>query len=128
MASHELHTEMERLSCLRNMMIEGLLQRIDGVRLNGHPSKRLPNNVSLSFKFVEGEALLHRLEKQGIAASTGSACSSGKNQSSHVLMALGIPCDASNGSLRLTLGRSTTVADIDRVLKILPEIVDDLKT
>lgn len=126
-ALRELHMEMTRLTPMRDRLIAGLLQKIDGVRLNGHPSQRLPNNVSLSFKFVGGEALLRSLDRQGIAASTGSACSGGKSHASHVLLATGVPCDASNGSLRLTLGRTTTADDIERVIGILPGIIDELR-
>lgn len=126
-ALRELNTEMARLTPLRDRLIACLLQKIGGVRLNGHPEQRLPNNVSLSFKFVGSEALVRRLDRQGIAASTGSACSGGKSHASHVLLATGVPCDASNGSLRLTLGRTTTADDIERVIGILPGIIDELR-
>lgn len=109
-------------------MISGLLERIDYIRLNGHPAKRLPNNVNVSIDFVEGESMLLNLDLEGIAASTGSACSSGSLEPSHVLLALGLPHEQAHCSLRFTLGRGNTEEEIDRVLEVLPRIVAKLRS
>jgi cysteine desulfurase len=127
-AHSELDREIKHLVPLRNKLIEGLLKNIDGIRLNGHSTQRLPNNVNISIKFIEGEAMLRNLDREGIAASTGSACSSGKQEPSHVLLAMGAPCGSNFGSLRFTLGRDNTEKEIDRILEILPSIVNKLHT
>ena len=116
-----------RVTALRENLIAGVMTRLSGVRLNGHPTERLPGNVNLSFDGVEGEALLLRLDLAGVAGSSGSACTSGTLDPSHVLMALGLSEAAAHGSLRLTLGTDTTQEDIDAVLDILPPIVEDLR-
>jgi cysteine desulfurase len=95
--------------------------------LNGHPTKRLPNNANFSFKYIEGEALLLKLDDKGIAASTGSACSSKSAEPSHVILALGLKPEDARGSLRLTLGRWTTEDEVDYVLEVLPPIVEELR-
>ena len=115
------------VTALRENLIAGVMTRLSGVRLNGHPTERLPGNVNLSFDGVEGEALLLRLDLAGVAGSSGSACTSGTLDPSHVLMALGLSEAAAHGSLRLTLGTDTTQEDIDAVLDILPPIVEDLR-
>ena len=104
------------------------MERLDGVRLNGHPTERLPNNCSLSFRDIEGEALLLRLDLAGIAASSGSACASGSLEPSHVLTAIGLSPETARGSLRMTLGAGTTEEEIDEVIRVLPEIVEDLRS
>jgi len=116
-----------RITVLRNKLIKGILERIPDVKLNGHPDLRLPNNVNVSVRYIEGEALLLRLDLAGIAASSGSACTSGSLDPSHVLLAIGLPHEIAHGSLRLTLGADTTEADIDAVLDTLPGIVKDLR-
>lgn len=128
MAKGMMDQEAERLTSLRDKLIEGISDRIKHVRLNGHPSLRLPNNVNVSIEFVEGESMLLNLDRVGIAASTGSACSSSSLEPSHVLLALGLSPEAAHGSLRFTLGRSTTEEDIDYVLEVLPKIVDKLRS
>ena len=115
------------VTALREALISGIMARVTDTRLNGHPTERLPGNVNLSFDGVEGEALLLRLDLAGVAGSSGSACTSGTLDPSHVLMALGLSEAAAHGSLRLTLGTDTTQADIDAVLDILPPIVEDLR-
>ena len=127
LAGQEIGKEAERLSYLRDKLIKGLVDKIDHIRLNGHPRKRLPNNVNVSIDFVEGESMLLNLDLEGICASTGSACSSASLEPSHVLLALGLPPDQANGSLRFTLGRENTEADIERVLEVLPGIVARLR-
>jgi len=96
--------------------------------LNGHPTRRLPNNVNFSFAGVEGESLLLSLDLKGIAASTGSACSSGAFQASHVLAAIGLPPELARGSLRMTTRLANSDEDIDYVLEVLPQIVAKLRT
>ncbi len=116
-----------RMTVLRDKLIRGILERIPDVKLNGHPDIRLPNNVNVSVRYIEGEALLLRLDLAGISASSGSACTSGSLDPSHVLLAIGLPHEIAHGSLRLTLGTDTTEADIDAVLDKLPGIVKDLR-
>ncbi|MDP2931970.1 MAG: aminotransferase class V-fold PLP-dependent enzyme, partial [Chloroflexota bacterium] len=117
-----------RLTALRDKFINGLQERMENIRLNGHPVKRLPNNVNISVDFVEGESMCLNLDLEGICASTGSACSSSSLEPSHVLLALGIPPEKAHGSLRFTTGKWTTEEEIDRVLEILPRIVGKLRT
>jgi len=127
LAGREMGKEAERLACLRDKLIKGLGEKIDHIRLNGHPTRRLPNNVNVSVDFVEGESMLLNLDLEGICASTGSACSSASLEPSHVLLALGLPPEQAHGSLRFTLGRENTEADIERVLEVLPGIVARLR-
>jgi cysteine desulfurase len=126
-ASHELETEAKRLTELRNYLIKGILDNIEDVRLNGHPTKRLPNNVSVCIEGAEGESVLLSLDMEGICASSGSACTSGTLEPSHVLLAMGIPAEIAHGSLRMTLGRMTTKEEIDFVLEVLPPLVKRLR-
>ncbi len=127
LAEAEMSRESERLTQLRDRLIEGILTGIPDTVLNGHPRQRLPHNVNVSIKYVEGEALLLSLDLLGIGASSGSACTSGSLEPSHVLLAMGIPHETAHGSLRMTLGRSTTREDIDYVLQVLPGIVAKLR-
>ena len=117
----------QRVSALRDKLIDGILAKIPDVQLNGHRTKRLPGNVNVSIRYVEGEALLMRLDMAGIAASSGSACTSGSLDPSHVLLAIGLPHEIAHGSLRLSLGRDTTEEEVDYVLEKLPEIVKTLR-
>jgi len=127
LARQEMDEEVQRLTRLRNQLIKGLLERIDHVRLNGHPQKRLPNNINLSVDFVEGESMLLNLDLEGICASTGSACSSSSLEPSHVLLAMGLSHEQAHGSLRFTLGKWTTEEEIGQVLEVLPRIVAKLR-
>ena len=122
-----VETEMSGLTFLRDMLIRGLFERIDHLHLNGHATLRLPNNVNVSVEFVEGEALALNLDVEGIAASTGSACSSREMEPSHVLTALGMRADLAQGSLRFSLGKATTEQHIEKVLAVLPGIVERLR-
>ena len=119
--------ENKRLASLRDKLIKGVLSRISRSRLNGHPKLRLANNANFSFDFVEGESIILSLNALGIAASTGSACSSDKLEPSHVLLAIGLRIEQAHGSLRLTLGRWTTEKDINYALKVLPKIIKNLR-
>ncbi|HHX27041.1 MAG TPA: cysteine desulfurase NifS [Firmicutes bacterium] len=123
----ELEQETARLTQLRDYLIKGVRERIPHVRLNGHPTKRLPGNTSFCFEFIEGESLLLSLDKVGICGSSGSACTSGSLEPSHVLLAMGLPHEIAHGSLRLSLGHETTPQDIDYVLEMLPGIVSRLR-
>jgi len=125
-SQRELGKEAERLKRLRDRLIKGVLE-IEDSWLNGHPTNRLPNNANFGFAGVEGESLILRLDAKGVAASTGSACSSGSGTPSHVLTAIGLTPEQTSGSLRLTLGKRNTEEDIDYVLEVLPEIVSDLR-
>jgi len=127
LARPEMEEEARRLSCLRDKLINGLGKRIDHIRLNGHPSKRLPNNVNMSVDFAEGESMLLNLDLEGICASTGSACSSSSLEPSHALLALGLSPEQAHGSLRFSLGRENTEEDVERVLEVLPGIVARLR-
>jgi cysteine desulfurase len=121
-----MHIDNPRIAKLRDKLIKGVLE-IDESYLNGHPVKRLINNAHFRFTAVEGESLVLSLNDKGIAASTGSACSSKKLQASHVLKAIGVETSRAHGSLRLTLGRGNTDEDIDYVLEVLPGIVGNLR-
>ena len=112
---------------LRDYFIDRVLKEIPYVKLNGDPVKRLPNNINFSFRFVEGESLLIMLDMKGIAASSGSACTSGSLDPSHVLLAIGLPHEIAHGSLRLTLGEDTTKEDLDYTLEQLKEIIRKLR-
>ena len=127
LARQEVGDEAERLTYLRDRLIRGLLEGIDHTRLNGHPTRRLPNNVSISVDFVEGESMLLNLDLEGICVSTGSACSSSSLEPSHVLLAMGLPHEQAHGSLRFTLGKWTTEEEIGQVLGVLPGIVVKLR-
>ncbi|HHY47044.1 MAG TPA: cysteine desulfurase NifS [Firmicutes bacterium] len=116
-----------RLARLRDMLIRGVMDRIPDVVLTGHPERRLPGNASFCFKFVEGESILLNLDLQGIAGSSGSACTSGSLEPSHVLLAMGLPHEVAHGSLRLTLGRDNTEEDVQYVLDTLPGIIERLR-
>ncbi len=126
-AREEMGTEAERLIRYRDRLIEGLQTKIDYLKLNGHPVKRLPNNVNISAAFVEGEATLLSLDFAGICASTGSACSSESSEPSHVLTAMQIPPEEARCSLRFSLGKWTLESEIDQVLKVFPEIITKLR-
>ncbi|MEO0141805.1 MAG: cysteine desulfurase NifS [candidate division WOR-3 bacterium] len=126
-AIKEMSERVEHSKRLRDRLICSLLEKIEDIKLNGHPQKRLPNNVHLTVKYIEGEALIVRLDEYGIECATGSACSSGSLEPSHVLTAIGIPVEDARGSLRMTLGRLTTEEDIDYVSEILPRVVKELR-
>jgi len=118
--------ETERLEKLRYYFTKQLLQIPDTI-LNGHPTKRLPNNINVTFKYIEGESIMLKLDAQEIYVSTGSACHSTDLTPSHVILALGQSPEDVHGSMRFTMGKSTTKKDIDKVIKILPKIIKDLR-
>jgi len=116
-----------KILALREKLINGIFEKIPYVKLNGHRTDRLPGNVNFSFKFIEGESLLLMLNMKGVSGSSGSACSSGSLDPSHVLLAIGLDHGTAHGSLRLTIGEDNTEEDIDYVLEILPAIVERLR-
>jgi len=123
----EMKKEGQRTIKLRDKLIKGVLKKIPNSYLNGHPQKRLPNNANFRFDFIEGESIIIQLDLLGIAASTGSACSSAKLEPSHVLLATGLKHEQAHGSLRASLGRWTTLKDINYFLKVLPSIIKKLR-
>ena len=120
MATADVEGHAKKLAHMRDRLIDGILAEIPDVKLNGHRTERLPNNVNVSIRYIEGEALLLRLDLAGIAASSGSACTSGSLDPSHVLLAIGLPHEVAHGSLRLSLGDFNTEHDVDVVLEKLP--------
>lgn len=127
LAMAEMETEAVRQAALRDKLLDGITARIPDSYVTGHRTQRLPNNASIIVKYIEGEAMLLRLDVVGIAASSGSACTSGSLDPSHVLLAMGIRTEYAHGSLRFSLGRGTTEADIDYVLEQFPPIVETLR-
>ncbi|MFI5384270.1 MAG: cysteine desulfurase NifS [Methanosarcina thermophila] len=126
LAAANLEEHDRKMRKMRDRLLAGLLE-IPHCRLNGHPEKRLPDNLNLSFEYIEGESLLLMLDEMGVCCSTGSACSSGSLEPSHVLRAIGLPPEITQGTLRLTLGDENTEEDIDYVLEVMPEIVGKLR-
>ena len=127
LATQNLEESAARMTKLRDKLIAGIAERIPEVKLNGHPTLRLPNNVNYSIKYIEGESILLMLDMNGIAASSGSACTSGSLDPSHVLLALGLSHEVAHGSVRLTLSDETTEEDIDYVLEVLPKVAERLR-
>jgi len=122
-----MQEDLEKLTPLRDYLIRGVLTNIEESYLNGHLTQRLPNNANFYFKYIEGESLILNLDRKGIAASTGSACSSTKLEPSHVLLAIGLKPEDAHGSLRLTLGRENTKEEVEYVLEALMEVVEKLR-
>lgn len=127
LAVDEMEETTKKLIALRDKLIHGILESIPDSRLNGHPTDRLPGNCNISFSYIEGESLLLLLDALGIAASSGSACTSGSLDPSHVLMAIGLPHEIAHGSLRLTIDRENTEEQVDFILEKLPGLVQRLR-
>ena len=125
--TENLEANVQKMTALRDKLIAGVEERIPAVHLNGHRTQRLPNNVNFGIRYIESESILLMLDLQGIAASSGSACTSGSLDPSHVLLAMGISHEEANGSLRMTLSEFTTEEEIDYVLEVLPPIVQRLR-
>ncbi len=119
--------ERDRLKALRDRLIKGILSGASGIKLNGHPVRRLPGNVNVSVEYIEGESMVLHLDAAGVAASSGSACSSSDLRPSHVLLAMGLSHKLAHGSLRFSLGKDTTEREIDRVLTVLPGVIGRLR-
>ena len=126
-AAKNLDRHNAQLSAVRDRLIDRILSEIPFTRLNGHRTERLPGNCNISFRFIEGESLLLALDLKGIAASSGSACTSGSLDPSHVLLAIGLPHEIAHGSLRLSLSEENTIEEADRVVDALKEIVERLR-
>jgi cysteine desulfurase len=127
-AGREMQTESARLTSLRDRMIKGLLEPLPYSFLNGHPIKRLPNNVSVRYNFIEGESMLLSLDMMGVAASSGSACTAKTLEPSHALLAMGLKHEEAHGSLMFSLGKSNTEEEVDYVLDLMPRIVKRLRS
>lgn len=128
LARVNMDEKIKYLSGLRDRLIAGIMKNIPYVKLNGHPTLRLPGNVNISFSYVEGESLLLNLDLKGIGASSGSACTSGSLDPSHVLLAMGLKHETAHGSLRISLGKDNTEEDIDYALEVLPPIIEKLRS
>ncbi|NMO10310.1 cysteine desulfurase NifS [Methanobacterium subterraneum] len=128
LAEENLDKNMEYVASLRDQLIKGVLGSIEQSFLNGHPTKRLPNNANFRFSSIEGESLILQLDSKGINASTGSACSSNKLEPSHVLMAIGLEEVDAHGSLRISLGKENTPEDIDSSIVVIKEVVERLRS
>ncbi|MFX0005314.1 MAG: cysteine desulfurase family protein [Promethearchaeota archaeon] len=126
-AKEEMDEEAKRQIYLRDKIIKWVTENIEDSYLNGHPTQRLPNNVNLGFKYIEGESIVLDLDMEGIATSTGSACSSKSLDPSHVLLAIGLKPQEAHGSLRISLGRFTTEEDVDYFLEKLPNVIERLR-
>ncbi len=127
LACAEIDHETKRLTALRDKLIDGILTTIPYTRLNGSRTQRMPGNVNISVEYIEGESLILMLDFYGICASSGSACTTGSLDPSHVLLALGLTHEVAHGSLRLSLGRDNTEADVDYILEVLPKVVERLR-
>lgn len=128
LATENIEENRARLTVLRDKLIDGILERIPYARLNGpRGDKRLPGNSNISFEFIEGESILLSLDFEGICASSGSACTSGSLDPSHVLLAIGLPHEKAHGSLRTTLGAASTEEDVEKLLNELPPIIERLR-
>lgn len=126
-AQAEIEEEAKRVRALRNRLEANLKEKIPEIIINGHPENGLYNTLNLCVKYVEGESMLLHLDFEGICASSGSACTSGSLEPSHVLLALGLPHEVAHGSLRFSLGKYSTEADVDKVVEVLPGIVEKLR-
>jgi cysteine desulfurase len=128
LAMRGMDEESTRIRRLRDRLENALLERCTGARLNGHKEARLPNTTNISFEFIEGEGILLLLDEKGIAASSGSACTTGSLEPSHVMKAMGVPYTLAHSSIRFSLSRSTVDRDIDAVIEALPPIVERLRS
>ena len=127
LAKLELKVESTRIAAMRDRLVNSLEKNIDEIQLNGHRTRRLPNNINLTVAYTEGESIVLNLDLKGICASTGSACTSSSLEPSHVLVAIGLPQEIAYSSFRMTLGKWNTDEDIDRVIQVLPEVIADLR-
>jgi len=127
LATSNIEEKSKKITALRDKVIKGVLERVPDCRLNGHPTMRLPNNANFSFKYIEGEGLLLLLDANGICASSGSACTSGSLDPSHVLLAIGLDHETAHGSLRISLSEFNTEEEVDKFLEVLPAVVQRLR-
>jgi len=122
-----LDRETERLGTLTSRLEQGVLETIPDVSVNGHPELRIPGTTNMAFHYVEGESIVLALDMEGISVSTGSACTTGSAEPSHVLSAMGVPPADAQGSVRFGLGRENTIEDVERVLTVLPGVIERLR-
>ena len=127
LAAENMNETMEKVTKMRNHLMDRMLKEIPYSKLNGHKDKRLPGNLNISFRFVEGESLLMLVDRKGISASTGSACASGTLDPSHVLLAIGLPHEIAHGSLRMTLSEDNTTEELDYTVDAVKEVVEKLR-
>lgn len=127
-AKRDMEKETEHLKALKERLEKGMAERVPHIKVNGHADRRLPNTSNISFEFVEGESLLLNLDMKGIAASSGSACTSGSLEPSHVLVSMGLSHELSHGSVRFSLGKSNTTEEVDYLLEIMPPIVERMRS
>ena len=127
LAKAEMREEGKRLTKLRDRLIKGVLESVDHAYLNGHPTKRIPNNANVRFSYIEGESMILNLDMLGVAVSSGSACTSKNLEPSHVLIGIGCAHEEAHGSLQFSLGKSNTDSDVDVILKNLPDIIKKLR-
>lgn len=127
-ANRDMESQLKRITKLRDRLYKGIIDKLDHVKLNGHPVNRIPNTLNLSFEFIEGESLLINLDMEGVAVSSGSACTSGSLKPSPVLMAMAVPSEIAQGSIRFSLGLDNTEEDIEYLIGVLPEIVNRLRS
>ena len=128
LSMEHFHARNERIAAMRDRLIEGILAVIPETRLNGHPTKRLPGNCNVSIRYIEGEGILIGLDLMGVAGSSGSACTSGSLDPSHVLLAIGLPHEIAHGSLRLSLSDENTMEEVDKVIEVLASVVERLRS
>ncbi|MFH1380241.1 MAG: cysteine desulfurase NifS [bacterium] len=128
LSAEDMLSEENRIRTLRDKLQKNLMQKIPYAKLNGHPEHRLSNTLNISFEFIEGEGIILSMDIKGLAVSTGSACTSGTLEPSHVLKAMGVPIEAAHGSIRFSLGRSNSASDIDYVIKTMPGIIEKLRS
>jgi cysteine desulfurase len=126
-AARYIEDENTRIRGLRDRLENEIMQRVSDTRRNGHPTERLPNTSNISFKYVEGESILLMLDQLGICASSGSACTSGSLEPSHVLRAMGVPFTYAHGSIRFSLSRFTTIEEVEFVIEAMPKVIDTLR-
>ncbi|MDP2688473.1 MAG: aminotransferase class V-fold PLP-dependent enzyme, partial [Deltaproteobacteria bacterium] len=127
-ALKDMDSEAAHLKALRDRLEKGMAEKIPHIKVNGKADRRLPNTSNISFEFVEGESLLLNLDMKGVAASSGSACTSGSLEPSHVLLAMSLSHEMSHGSVRFSLGKSNTVEEIDYLVEIMPPIVERMRS
>ena len=127
LAAQDLDWEMQHSRELRDQLIAGVLANVPDSMLTGHPTQRLPNNASFCIRYIEGESMLLNLDFEGFEVSSGSACTSGSLEPSHVLLAIGLPHEVAHGSVRVSVGRDNTSADAERFLAVFPPIVSKLR-
>jgi cysteine desulfurase len=128
LAMHEFAEHNDRIRNLRDKLEKGLVGKVSACHRNGHKDQRLPNTLNIGFEYVEGEAILMRMDDQGICASSGSACTSGSLEPSHVLRAMGVPFTSVHGSIRFSLSRYTTEEEVDYVVQVVPGIIEFLRS